>query len=210
MPFSGDDHPRPETVASQESYDFFVSSLNRHRHSVRDAGHRKHGTNVKAGWRTDDKYLSRAKVRDHLRGRGIYGCWDDFSTRWFAIDVDYHGNDIGYFLDVLRAINDLRDFSPQVRWLYVLNRAFISGLHLVGLLPKPRLLDDIRAAVTACSGRLFRGYCEAGVQFVFDAAWPIILKVCCRRPWSTRAMNSARKPYTFQPACLATSTAANI
>jgi hypothetical protein len=122
-------HPRPETVASQECYDFFVSSPNRHRHSLWDTGRRKHGANVKAGWRTHDKYLSRTKARDHLRGRDIYGCWGDFSTRWFAIDVDYHGGgDISYFLDVLRAINDLRDFFPQVRWLYVLNRAIFEPL----------------------------------------------------------------------------------
>src|SRR5262249_50515375 len=68
-------YPRPETVASQEYYDFFVARQNRHRHSVWDTGERKNQANVKPGWRTHDKYLSRAKVRDHLRGRDIYGCW---------------------------------------------------------------------------------------------------------------------------------------
>src|SRR5262249_13955340 len=84
---------------------------------------------------------------DHLRGRDIYGCWGNYSTRWFALDVDYHGGDINYFLDVLRAISDLPDFFPQVRWFFILNRADISGLHLVGLLPKPRLLEDIMGDV---------------------------------------------------------------
>jgi hypothetical protein len=42
------------------------------------------------------------------------------------------------------AINDLPDFFPQVWWLYVL---IISGLHLVGLLPKPRLLEAIKGDV---------------------------------------------------------------
>ena len=41
---------------------------------------------------------------------------------------------------MLRAINDIPDFFPQVRWLYVL---IISSLHLVGFLPKSRLLEAI-------------------------------------------------------------------
>ncbi len=140
-------NPRPETIASQEYYDFFVASQNRYRHSLWDAGKRKNGANVKPGWRTHDKYLSRAKVREHLRGKEIYGCWGNNLTRWFAIDVDYHGGDINYFLDVLAVISQLPDFFPHARWFYVLNRHGISGLHLVGLLPKPSLLEDIRGDV---------------------------------------------------------------
>jgi len=139
--------PRQETIASQEYYDFFVASQNRHRHSVWDTGRRKNGANVKPGWRTHEKYLSRAKVREHLRGKEIYGCWGNYSTRWFAIDVDYHGGLISYFLDVLQVISELPDFFPDVRWFYVLNRNAISGVHLVGLLPKPWLLEAIKADV---------------------------------------------------------------
>jgi hypothetical protein len=140
-------NPRPETIASQDYYDYFVTSQNRHRHSVWDTGQRKNGATVKPGWRTHDKYFSRGKIREHLRGKAIYGCWGNELTRWFAIDVDYHGGDISYFLDVLAVISELPDFFPHVRWFYVLNRNGISGLHLVGLLPKPSLLDVIKCDV---------------------------------------------------------------
>jgi hypothetical protein len=56
--------PTPATVAAQQYYEFFVSGQNRHRHS-----------RWQPGWRTHDRYLSRAQVRAHLRGREIYGCW---------------------------------------------------------------------------------------------------------------------------------------
>jgi hypothetical protein len=129
-------HPRPETVAAQQYDDFFLSGQNRHRHS-----------RWQPGWRTHDRYLSRAKVRDHLRGKEIYGCWGGLWTNWFALDVDYHGGDPGLFLAVLDILKELPDFFPGVRWVYVINRTGISGLHLVGLLPAPRLLEDVRKDV---------------------------------------------------------------
>jgi hypothetical protein len=128
--------PRPATVAARQYDDFFVSGQNRHRHSRWDKG-----------WKTHDKYLSRAKVRDHLRGKEIYGCWGDLWTNWFAIDVDYHGGDPALFLAVLERIKELPDFFPAVRWTFFLNRDGISGLHLVGLLPAPRPLEDVRKDV---------------------------------------------------------------
>lgn len=129
-------NPKPETIAAQQYYDFFVANQNRHRHS-----------RWQPGWKTYDKYLSRAKIRDHLRGNEIYGCWGDLLTNWFAIDVDYHGGDPEQFLAVLEEIKELADFFPGVRWIYFLNRNGISGLHIVGLLPKPRLLEDVRKDV---------------------------------------------------------------
>jgi hypothetical protein len=135
-------HPQPETVAAQQYYDFFVASQNRHRHSRwADRPH------VKPGWRTHDQYLSRAKIREHLWGKEIYGCWGDLWTNWFAIDVDYHGGDPEPFLAVLEILKELPDFFPWVRWVYILNRNGISGLHIVGLLPAPRLLEDVRRDV---------------------------------------------------------------
>jgi hypothetical protein len=113
-----------------------VASQNRRRHSLWDKG-----------WRTYDKYLSRAKVRDHLRGKEIYGCWGDLWTNWFAIDVDYHGGDPALFLAALGRIQELLDSLPAVPWTFFLNRDGISGLHLVGLLPAPRLLEDVRKDV---------------------------------------------------------------
>jgi hypothetical protein len=129
-------HPRPETLAAQQFYDFFVANQNRHRYSRWDDG-----------WKTYDGYLSRAKVRAHLRGSETYGCWGDLWTNWFAIDLDYHGGDPERFLALLEKIKELPDFFPAVRWIYFLNRGGISGLHLVGLLPEPRLLDEIRKDV---------------------------------------------------------------
>jgi hypothetical protein len=61
--------------------------------------------------------------------------------------VDYHGGDPGLFLAVLTILKELPDFFPAVRWVYFINRAGISGLHLVGLLPAPRLLEDVRKDV---------------------------------------------------------------
>jgi len=40
---------------------------------------------------------------------------------------------------VLAVINEVPDFFSNARWFHVLNRLTISGLHLVGLLPRPRL-----------------------------------------------------------------------
>ncbi len=139
--------PRPATVAAQQFYDFFVASQNRHQYGRWDHGWRKQGPNVKPGWRNQANYLRRAKIREHLRGRGIYGCWGDLWTNWFALDVDYHGGDPALFLEVLRILEDLEAFLPQVRWVYALNRNGITGLHLIGLLPEPRLLEDIRQDV---------------------------------------------------------------
>jgi hypothetical protein len=128
--------PNPATVAARQYDDFFVASQNRHRHGRWDKA-----------WKTHDKYLSRAKIREHLRGKEIYGCWGDLWTTWFAIDVDYHGGDLKLFLAVLERIKELPDFFPAVRWAFILNRDGISGLHLVGLLPAPRLLEDVRKDV---------------------------------------------------------------
>jgi hypothetical protein len=61
--------------------------------------------------------------------------------------VDYHGGDPGLFLAVLEILKELADFFPGVRWVYFINRTGISGLHLVGLLPAPRLLEDVRKDV---------------------------------------------------------------
>jgi hypothetical protein len=106
-------NPTPFTIATQRYYNFFVASQNRHRYSLWDTGHRKRSTAVLPGWRTHDKYLSRAKVRAHLRGSDIYGCWGDEWTNWFALDIDYHGGDINQFLGVLRVIGELPDFFPK-------------------------------------------------------------------------------------------------
>jgi hypothetical protein len=138
-----DYHPRPETVAAQQFYDFFVASQNRHKYGLWDDGWRKRGRPVKPYWLTLEKYLSRAKIRDHLRGKDIYGCWGNLWTTWFALDVDYHVGDPALFLEVLRILNELEAFLPQVRWVYALNRNAITGLHLIGLLPEPRLLEDV-------------------------------------------------------------------
>ena len=61
--------PQPATVAAKQYYDIFARDQNLHRHSRWDKG-----------WKTHDKYLSRAKVREHLRGKEIYGCWGDLWT----------------------------------------------------------------------------------------------------------------------------------
>jgi hypothetical protein len=128
--------PKPATIAGQQYYDFFVNGQKLHRHS-----------RLEHGWKTYDKYLSRARIRAHLRGKEIFGCWGDLWTNWFAIDVDYHGGDPERFLAVLQILKELPDFLPAVRWVYFLNRTGISGLHIVGLLPAPRLLEDVRRDV---------------------------------------------------------------
>src|SRR5215468_6271496 len=69
------------------------------------------------------------------------------NQNWFALDVDYHGGDPSVFLTTLEIIKELPDFFLDVRWIYFLNRNELSGLHLVGLLPAPRLLEDIRRDV---------------------------------------------------------------
>ena len=140
-------NPKPATIAAQQYYDFFVASQNRNRHSRWDKGKRKNLPDVKPTWLTYNKYLSRAKIRDHLRGRDIYGCWGNLWTNWFAIDIDYHGGDLALFLAILSILAEVADFFPGVRWVYVLNRNGVSGLHIVGLLPAPRLLEDVRLDV---------------------------------------------------------------
>jgi hypothetical protein len=140
-------NPKPATIAAQQYYDFFVASQNRNRHSRWDDGKRKNRSDVKPTWLTYDKYLSRAKIRDHLRGKDIFGCWGNLWTNWFAIDIDYHGGDLALFLVLLDILKELGDFFPGVRWAYVLNRNGISGLHMIGLLPTPRLLEQIRLDV---------------------------------------------------------------
>jgi hypothetical protein len=87
--------PKPAAVAAQQFYDFFVANQNRHRHS-----------RWQNGWKTHDKYLSQAKVRSHLRGKDIYGCWGNELTNWFALDVDYHGGDPGLFLSLLAILKE--------------------------------------------------------------------------------------------------------
>ena len=140
-------NPKPATIAAQQYYDFFVASQNRYRHSRWDEGKRKNRPDVKPTWLTYDKYLSRAKIRDHLRGTEMFGCWGNLWTNWFAIDVDYHGGDVALFFAILRILEEVADFFPGVRWVYVLNRNGISGLHIIGLLPTPRLLEDVRRDV---------------------------------------------------------------
>ena len=139
--------PKPATIAAQEFYDFFVANQNRHRHSWWDDGKRKNRPDVKPTWLTYNRYLSRAKIREHLRGKDIYGCWGNLVTNWFAIDLDYHGGDPDLFLALLEILRELAAFFPGVRWLYVLNRSGVSGLHIIGLLPTPRLLEDVRRDV---------------------------------------------------------------
>lgn len=138
--------PKPHTVAAQLYYDIFVASQNRHRYSQWDDGKRDRG-NVEPHWQTYDRYLSRAKIRDHVRGSDILGCWGDQYTNWFALDADYHGGDPGLFLDILPILDEFMGFFPKVRWFYGLNRNGITGLHVFGLLPKPRLLEEIRQDV---------------------------------------------------------------
>src|SRR5262249_27605816 len=90
---------------------------------------------------------SRAKLRQHLRGKESYGCWGNQFTNWFALDIDYHGGDPNLFLKILHILQDLPDFFPDVRWVFVLNRQSITGIHLIGLLPEPRLLEHIHRDV---------------------------------------------------------------
>ncbi len=138
--------PKPHTLSAQHYYDIFVANQNRRRHSQWDDGKRDRG-NVEPDWRTYDRYLSRAKIRDHLRGRDIFGCWGDLYTNWFCVEPDYHGGDPGLFLDILPILDEFTGFFPSVRWFYGLNRNGISGLHLFGLLPEPRLLEEVRIDV---------------------------------------------------------------
>ena len=140
-------HPTPPTLASQVYYDIFVASQNRHRLSVWFDGRGKKGRRQKPGWRSFNRYLSRAKVRAHLRGRDMYACWGGEYTRWFLLDVDFHDEDPAYFLAVLEALHDLPGFFPEVRWFYSINRKGLRGLHLVGVLPHARRLEDIKADV---------------------------------------------------------------
>jgi hypothetical protein len=77
----------------------------------------------------------------------MYGCWGDLWTNWFCVEPDYHGGDFGLFLDLLPILDEFTAFFPEVRWFYGLNRKGISGLHLFGLLPKPRLLEEVRKEV---------------------------------------------------------------
>lgn len=140
-------HPTPPTIASQQYYDFFVSNQNLHRYSQWDDGKRKHKPDEKPKWLTYNKYLSRAKIREHLRGKEKYGCWGDLWTNWFAIDVDYHSGDPNLFLDTLDILKELVVSFPNVRWVFILNLNGISGLHIVGLLPAPRQLEEVRAQV---------------------------------------------------------------
>ncbi len=138
--------PKPHTIAAQHYHDIFVINQNRRRYSQWDDGKRDR-SNVEPDWRTYDRYLSRAKIRDHLRGRDIFGCWGDLWTNWFCVEPDYHGGDFGLFLDILPILGEFTGFFPAVRWFYGLNRNGISGLHLFGLLPEPRLLEEIRQDV---------------------------------------------------------------
>jgi hypothetical protein len=142
-----DYHPRPETVAARRYYDYFVADQNRHKYGLWDDGRRRTGPDEEPDWRNWDRYLSRSKIRDHLRGKEMYGCWGNLVTRWFAIDLDYHGGDPGLFLEILRILKDLAAFLPRVRWFYVLSRSGVTGLHLIGLLPEPRLLEEVRREV---------------------------------------------------------------
>lgn len=135
--------PKAHTLAAQHYYDIFVVNQNRHRYSQWDDGKRD-GYTVEPDWRTYDRYLSRAKIRNHLRGKDILGCWGDLWTNWFCVEPDYHGGDFGLFLDILPILDESRGFFPNVRWFYGLNRNGISGLHLFGLLPEPRLLEEVR------------------------------------------------------------------
>ena len=84
--------------AAQQFYDFFVANQNLDRHSRWDNG-----------WPTHDRYLSRARVRAHLRGKDIYGCWGDEWMNWFGLDLDYHGGDPALFLSVLGILTELPD-----------------------------------------------------------------------------------------------------
>src|SRR5215470_1615867 len=140
-------HATPPTLASQVYYDLFVASQNRQKLSVWFDGRGKKGRRQKPGWRTFDKYLSRAKIRAHLRGRDIYACWGDEFSRWFLLDVDFHDQDPASFLAVLKALEDLPGFFPEVRWFYSCNRQGLRGLHIVGVLPHARRLEDIQADV---------------------------------------------------------------
>ena len=139
--------PRPPTVASQRYYDLFVASQNRQKLTVWFDGHSKKGRRQKPGWRTFDKYLSRAKIRAHLRGRDMYACWGGEFSRWFLLDVDFHDRDPAYFLAVLKALEDLPGFFPEARWFYSCNRQGLRGLHIIGVLPRARRLEDIKADV---------------------------------------------------------------
>jgi hypothetical protein len=140
-------HPRPETIASQQYYDFFVADQHRHKLSQWNTGHSDYEPDKEPGWRTFPNYLSRDKVRQHLQGKEAYACWGDFVSRWFAPDIDYHGGDPNLFLKLLLILQDLPNFLPHVRWLYILNRQCITGIHLVGLLPESRLLYDLERDV---------------------------------------------------------------
>ena len=146
--------PQPHTIAGQHYFDFFVANQNRHKYGQWDDGKRKRDADIKPGWKTYDQYLSRDNIRRHLRGKDIYGCWGNLWTNWFAIDLDYHGGDLSLFLDILPILDEFTSFFSNVRWFYILNRNGISGIHLVGLLPERRLLEEIRQEVQKVLGFL--------------------------------------------------------
>ena len=154
-----DYHPTPATVAGQKYYDFFVASQNRRRLSVWFDGVGKNGRRQKPGWRSFGQYLSRAKIREHLRGRQTYAVWGNERTNWFELDVDHHGGDGRYFLGVLEALQDLPAFFPDWRWAYSVRRDDLTGVHVIGLGRCPRgarLLcgrpDDLRMTVDLSTG----------------------------------------------------------
>jgi hypothetical protein len=138
-------NPTPATVAGQKYYDFFIASQNRRRLSVWFDGVGKNGRRQKPGWRSFGQYLSRSKVREHLRGRKTYAVWGNELTNWFELDVDHHGGDGRYFLGVLEALQDLPAFFPDWRWAYSIRRDDLTGVHVIGLLPNLSRMDVIKA-----------------------------------------------------------------
>ena len=140
-----DYRPTPATVAGQQFYDVFVGPQNRRRLLVWFDGVGKNGRRQKPGWRSFDQYLSRAKIREHLRGRTTYAAWGNELTNWFELDVDHHGGDGRYFLGVLEALQDLPAFFPDWRWAYSIRRDDLTGVHVIGLLPDLSRMDVIRA-----------------------------------------------------------------
>lgn len=139
--------PRPETAAAFDFYDYFIRGQNRNKYSFWEARTWKARTTRGdgEGWTTRDQYLSTAMVQEHVRGKRVYGCWGGEWTNWFAIDLDYHGGDPGLFLALLDVLDELAAFFPQVRWCYSLRRDRVTGLHLIGLLPRQRPLEDVRS-----------------------------------------------------------------
>lgn len=137
------------TIAYQSFEDFFFQ------HSRKDSYGRKSDPQTGEeldGWFTvtaalnaqrfhDRQFLTSQLIRQHINQKHIVGVKATRLTRFFLIDLDYHGRDLQVFERQAEVLLDA--FHGKGTWHYQVKRQDVTGLQLICVFDEPKDLEVI-------------------------------------------------------------------